>query len=117
MIRVENLVKKFGDLTAVDNISFEVKQGEIFAFLGPNGAGKTTTIKTVVAGIAPLSSFARSDRGIVSPAASLSAGAGVRARPGVSESRERQLPAIRSARCYRHEHPVHFRVFGNRVAL
>ena len=45
MIRVEGLVKKFGDFTAVDNISFEVPKGEIFAFLGPNGAGKTTTIK------------------------------------------------------------------------
>ena len=45
MIRVESLVKKFGDFTAVDNISFEVPKGEIFAFLGPNGAGKTTTIK------------------------------------------------------------------------
>ncbi len=45
MIKVQNLVKKFRDLTAVDHISFEVKKGEIFAFLGPNGAGKTTTIK------------------------------------------------------------------------
>src|SRR5580700_11521283 len=45
MIRVENLVKKFGDFAAVDNISFEVPKGEMFAFLGPNGAGKTTTIK------------------------------------------------------------------------
>jgi len=45
MIVVKNLVKKFKDLTAVDNISFNVKEGEIFAFLGPNGAGKTTTIK------------------------------------------------------------------------
>ena len=45
MIRVHNLVKKFGDFTAVDKISFEVPDGEIFAFLGPNGAGKTTTIK------------------------------------------------------------------------
>ena len=45
MIQVEHLVKKFGDFTAVDDISFEVRQGEIFAFLGPNGAGKTTTIK------------------------------------------------------------------------
>jgi ABC-2 type transport system ATP-binding protein len=47
MIRVQNLVKKFGDFTAVDNISFEVPKGEIFAFLGPNGAGKTTTIKVL----------------------------------------------------------------------
>ncbi len=45
MIRVRNLVKKFGDFTAVSDISFDVAQGEIFAFLGPNGAGKTTTIK------------------------------------------------------------------------
>jgi ABC-2 type transport system ATP-binding protein len=45
MIRVQNLVKTFGEVKAVDNISFEVKAGEIFAFLGPNGAGKTTTIQ------------------------------------------------------------------------
>ena len=45
MIRVQNLVKQFGEFTAVDNVSFEVQKGEIFAFLGPNGAGKTTTIK------------------------------------------------------------------------
>ncbi len=45
MIRVQNLVKKFGEFAAVNDISFEVHQGEIFAFLGPNGAGKTTTIK------------------------------------------------------------------------
>src|SRR4029078_6134369 len=45
MIRVQNLTKRFGQLTAVDNISFDVHRGEIFAFLGPNGAGKTTTIK------------------------------------------------------------------------
>jgi ABC-2 type transport system ATP-binding protein len=45
MIKVRNLTKKFGDLTAVDNISFGVNDAEIFAFLGPNGAGKTTTIK------------------------------------------------------------------------
>jgi ABC-2 type transport system ATP-binding protein len=45
MIQVKNLTKKFGDFTAVDGISFEVKTGEIFGFLGPNGAGKSTTIK------------------------------------------------------------------------
>jgi ABC-2 type transport system ATP-binding protein len=45
IIQVKNLTRKFGEFTAVDNISFEVKQGEIFAFLGPNGAGKSTTIK------------------------------------------------------------------------
>lgn len=45
IIEVKNLVKKFGKFTAVDDISFDVKKGEIFAFLGPNGAGKSTTIK------------------------------------------------------------------------
>lgn len=45
IIEVKNLVKEFNDFVAVDNISFEVKAGEIFAFLGPNGAGKSTTIK------------------------------------------------------------------------
>lgn len=45
MISVKNLTKKFNGFTAVDDISFEVKKGEIFAFLGPNGAGKSTTIK------------------------------------------------------------------------
>ena len=44
IIEVENLVKRFGELVAVDNISFQVAPGEIFGFLGPNGAGKTTTI-------------------------------------------------------------------------
>src|SRR5579862_8733223 len=53
MIRVQNLVKKFGEFTAVDNISFEVSQGEIFAFLGPNGAGKTTTIKMLTTLLKP----------------------------------------------------------------
>jgi len=44
-IELKNLTKKFGDFTAVDNLSLEVKEGEIFGFLGPNGAGKSTTIR------------------------------------------------------------------------
>ena len=44
-IIIENLVKKYGTFTAVDNISLKVQPGQIFGFLGPNGAGKTTTIK------------------------------------------------------------------------
>lgn len=47
MIEIKNLVKKFGDFTAVDNISFKVKKGELFAFLGLNGAGKSTTINMI----------------------------------------------------------------------
>ena len=55
MIRAENLVKTFGDFTAVRGISFDVQQGEIFAFLGPNGAGKTTTIKMLTTLLKPTS--------------------------------------------------------------
>jgi ABC-2 type transport system ATP-binding protein len=47
IIDVKNLTVKFGDFTAVNDISFAVPKGEIFAFLGPNGAGKTTTIKVL----------------------------------------------------------------------
>jgi ABC-2 type transport system ATP-binding protein len=45
LIETEDLTKKFGDLTAVDNVSLRVNDGEVFGFLGPNGAGKTTTIR------------------------------------------------------------------------
>jgi ABC-2 type transport system ATP-binding protein len=55
MIRVENLVKTFGEFTAVDHISFEVPSGGIFPFLGPNGAGKTTTIKILTTLLEPTS--------------------------------------------------------------
>jgi len=44
VIKVKDLVKRFGKVAAVDGISFEVGRGEFFRFLGPNGAGKTTTI-------------------------------------------------------------------------
>jgi ABC-2 type transport system ATP-binding protein len=55
VIRVEHLVKKFGEFVAVHDISFEVRPGEIFAFLGPNGAGKTTTIKMLTTLLRPTS--------------------------------------------------------------
>ena len=45
IIEVSNLTKNYGDTRAVDHISFEVGEGEVFGFLGPNGAGKTTTIR------------------------------------------------------------------------
>jgi ABC-2 type transport system ATP-binding protein len=53
IIEVKNLTKKFGDFVAVNDISFNVSQGEIFAFLGPNGAGKSTTIKMLTTLLAP----------------------------------------------------------------
>src|SRR4030042_220585 len=52
-IEVKNLTKQFGDLTAVNQISFEVEKGEIFGFLGPNGAGKTTTIRMLTGLLTP----------------------------------------------------------------
>jgi ABC-2 type transport system ATP-binding protein len=55
MIEVKGLTKKFGDFVAVDNISFSVREGEIFGFLGPNGAGKTTTIKIFTTLLMPTS--------------------------------------------------------------
>src|ERR1700733_3343387 len=55
MIRVEHLVKTYGEINAVQDISFDVAQGEIFAFLGPNGAGKTTTIKMLTTLLKPTS--------------------------------------------------------------
>src|SRR3954469_23871255 len=55
MIHVEHLVKAFGDLQAVDDVSFEIAAGEIFAFLGPNGAGKTTTIQMLTTLLRPTS--------------------------------------------------------------
>ncbi|MFH1621457.1 MAG: ATP-binding cassette domain-containing protein [Patescibacteria group bacterium] len=55
IIKVNNLTKKFHEVTAVDNISFEVAEGEIFAFLGPNGAGKSTTIKMLTTLLHPTS--------------------------------------------------------------
>ncbi|MCL1875961.1 MAG: ATP-binding cassette domain-containing protein [Synergistaceae bacterium] len=53
IVRAENLTKKFGDFTAVDNISFSVKKGEIFGLLGPNGAGKSTTFKMMCGLLTP----------------------------------------------------------------
>ena len=52
-LRVENVTKRFGDFTAVDNLSFDIRAGRVFGFLGPNGAGKTTTIRMIVGITAP----------------------------------------------------------------
>lgn len=53
IIEAKGLTKKFGDITAVNGIDFEVRKGEIFAFLGPNGAGKSTTIKMMTTMLRP----------------------------------------------------------------
>ena len=59
MIETEGLTKKFGDLTAVDAVSFKVDEGEVFGFLGPNGAGKTTTVRMLCCLISKTSGSAR----------------------------------------------------------
>src|SRR5580765_4602852 len=55
IIKAEDVIKTFGEIKAVDGISFEVKPGEIFAFLGPNGAGKSTTISMLTTMLRPTS--------------------------------------------------------------
>lgn len=55
MIEIENLVKKFDQFVAVDNLSFQVAEGEVLGFLGPNGAGKSTTMKVITGFLAPSS--------------------------------------------------------------
>jgi len=55
MIKIKNLSKKFGHLTAVKDVSFEVQPGEVLGFLGPNGAGKSTTMKMITGFLTPTS--------------------------------------------------------------
>jgi ABC-2 type transport system ATP-binding protein len=59
LIDTDNLTKKFGDLTAVDNLTLHVNDGEVFGFLGPNGAGKTTTVRMLCCLISKTSGTAR----------------------------------------------------------
>jgi ABC-2 type transport system ATP-binding protein len=59
VITVENLTKKFGEVTAVEGLTFQVQEGEVFGFLGPNGAGKTTTIRMLCCLISRTSGDAR----------------------------------------------------------
>ena len=59
MIELENLTRKFGELTAVDNVTLKVNKGEIFGFLGPNGAGKSTTVRMLCCLISKTSGEAR----------------------------------------------------------
>lgn len=55
MIKVKNLTKVYGERKAIDNLSFEIKKGEVVGFLGPNGAGKSTTMKIITGFMAPTS--------------------------------------------------------------
>jgi len=57
-VDVRNLAKRYGNIVALDNVSFNVNQGEVFGFLGPNGAGKTTTIRLLTGQIKPTSGVA-----------------------------------------------------------
>jgi len=57
-VSLKNLVKRFGDFTAVDNVTLDVTRGEIFGFLGPNGAGKSTTIRILCGLLLPSSGSA-----------------------------------------------------------
>lgn len=59
IIEIRNLVKRYGDFTAVNNISLEVERGEVFGLLGPNGAGKSTTIKMLTTLLPPTAGEAR----------------------------------------------------------
>ena len=61
MLSATNLTRRFGDRIAVDNVSFDIRPGEIFALLGPNGAGKTTTLRMLSGLIAPTSGAVRVD--------------------------------------------------------
>jgi ABC-2 type transport system ATP-binding protein len=61
VITIEGLTKRFGEVVAVDNLSFEVDRGTVVGFLGPNGAGKTTTLRMLLGLVAPTSGTARID--------------------------------------------------------
>lgn len=59
MIEVQNLTKRYGNLVAIDNVSFRVERGEILGFLGPNGAGKTTTMRIITGYMPPTEGMVR----------------------------------------------------------
>ena len=92
----ENLTKRIGDFTAVDSVSFQVPQGEIFGFLGSNGAGKTTTIRMLCGIIAPTEGSGTvlgmdivRDRNQISPSV-ISGRAGSRCRSEISSKIRRR---------------------------
>ena len=95
-VSVAGLVKRYGELTAVDGISFDVEPGEIFGFLGPNGAGKTTTIKMLCTLAEPTAGSARRRRLRRRPRARRRP---PQHRPGVPGPDARRLPHRPSRTC------------------
>ena len=61
MITVEHLTKRYGDFTAVDDLSFEIDEGHVYGFLGPNGAGKSTTMNIMTGCLSPTAGHVRID--------------------------------------------------------
>ena len=66
-LTAQHLTRRFGDRVAVEDVSFELEPGEIFALLGPNGAGKTTTLRMLAGLIAPTSGSVRVDGEAMTP--------------------------------------------------
>ena len=95
VIEVHDLVRKFGDFTAVDRTSFEVRRGEIFGLLGPNGAGKTTTFR-MLCGLLPATSGTLQVAG---------ADLRTRARRGAAEHRLRRAEILALRRSHRRREP------------
>jgi ABC-2 type transport system ATP-binding protein len=94
MIRVENLLKRYGPVRAVDGVSFEVQRGEVVGFLGPNGAGKSTTMKILTGYLVP-------DGGVAEIAGHSTDGRGTRARRHVGYLPE-STPLYRAERVDRY---------------
>ena len=63
LVRAQGLVRRFGTLTAVDGVGFEVRRGEMFGLIGPDGAGKTTTLRMILGLLKPDAGSARPRRG------------------------------------------------------
>ena len=104
VVDVQDLTKRYGEVTGVESLSFDVAAGEIFGFLGPNGAGKTTTIRTLMGGLSPtegtatvLGADVREEAELVESKGRPAAGRAV-AVPAVGPRRVRGEGYIRSAR-------------------
>ena len=88
MIEVQHLTKRYGRVTAVDDVSFRVERGEILGFLGPNGAGKTTTMR-ILTGYMPATEGTRDRRRVTTSSTSRSKPS---AAPATCRKRRRSIP-------------------------